>query len=441
MAATKTSDPFLGVVLAGTYRVERKLAEGAMGLVYEAVHLRLDVKVAVKTLQRDNGVRPESIERAKREARAMASIVSPHVVRIFDVVPGPDDLPCLVTELLVGEDLGARLARDRTVSVAEAIRIARCTAEGLAEVHRRGVLHRDIKPSNVFLTSDGGVKVIDFGIAKLDEETGALTHAGAFLGTPAYMAPEQAAAASRVDERSDVYGIGAILYHMLSGRPPYGDLDATQTLMRLLAGEPPRLRTLDGAVPEGLAALVERAMSRSPGDRCASARELAGELAAFEQGVAHPKVEREARWARPSAVALVLATAVLSALWSAALCVEVGHVLNAFEVWPEWALVLYRALPVAILIFGLIAGIRTVVDRWRSAPRIQSLLVGLRRTVWISAAGLGVFATARIAVGLYPVELELSDREAGLGSLIGAVLLAATLAAVGARLSRTSAKG
>jgi eukaryotic-like serine/threonine-protein kinase len=437
MGAAKSGDAFLGVVLAGTYRVERKLAEGAMGLVYEAVHLRLDAKVAVKTLQRGNGVRPESIERAKREARAMASVVSPHVVRIFDVVPGPDDLPCLVTELLVGEDLGARLTRDRTVAVPDAIRIARATAEGLAEVHRRGVLHRDVKPSNVFLTSDGGVKVIDFGVAKLDEDTGGLTHAGAFLGTPAYMSPEQASSASNVDERSDVYGIGAVLYHMLSGRPPYGELDATQTLMRLLAGEPPRLTVLDGAVPEGLAALVEKAMSRAPSDRHASAAELARALGAFGQGVADPAVEREARWARPSAVAIVLATALLSALWFAALQVELGVMLNAFESWPPWALVLYRTLPAVVLVFGVIAGVRTILSRWRSAPRIQALLVGLRRTVWISAAGLGVFATARIAVGLYPIELPMSDDEIGLGSLVGAVLTAATLAAVGARLSGT----
>ena len=433
-ADTEPDDPLLGVTLAETYRIERQLAEGGMGRLYEATHLRLGMKVAVKALHQMGGARTEAIERARREARAMASLASGHVVRIFDVVPGPDGRPCLVTELLVGEDLGQRLAREGKIDVAEAIRIAKATGEGLAEAHRRRVLHRDIKPSNVFITTEGDVKLIDFGVAKL-EDSGALTHAGAFLGTPAYMSPEQAASASGVDERSDIYGLGAVLYHMLSGRPPYGELDATQTLTRLLGGEPPRLTALDGSVSEGLAALIEKAMSRDPDDRFANVLELTRELGRFERGAGDPAAEREARWLRPATVTTVLATAVLTALWSAALCASLGTVTGAFESWPEWALVLYRTLPAVVLVFGLVSGVRSLVGRWRSAPRVRALLAGLRRTAWISAGALGVFATARTAIHLYPVELGVSGSEVEVGALLGAVLVAATVAAIGARLT------
>jgi serine/threonine-protein kinase len=435
-----STDTLLGAVLAGSYRIERKLAEGGMGVLYQATHQRLDMKLAVKTLQHDRANRPEAVERARREALALANLASPNVVRIVDFVTAPDGRPCLVTELLAGEDLGARLAREKKLPTRDAVRIARATAEGLAEAHRRGVLHRDLKPSNVFLTSDGGVKLIDFGVAKLDEETGSLTHAGSFLGTPAYMSPEQAASASKVDERSDVYGVGAVLYHALSGRPPYGaDLDATQTLMRLLGGEPPRLSTVERSIPEGLAAVVEKAMSRDPKERFASAKDFADALARFEEGTTDASTEREARFARPTAIGFALGTAVLASLWSAAVCVEIGHAVDAFGRWPEWTLVLYRTLPAIVLVFGLVSGLVSVRNRWRSGPRIQALLVGLRRTVWISAAALGVVATARIAVTLYPVELPVTEMEVSLGSLLGAVLLAATLAAIGARLSRLRA--
>jgi serine/threonine-protein kinase len=433
-----STDALLGAVLAGSYRIDRKLAEGGMGVLYEATHERLEMKVAVKTLQHDRAHKPEAVERARREALALASLASPNVVRIFDFVSAPDGRPCLVTELLTGEDLGERLTREKKLPAKDAVRIARSTAVGLSEAHRRGVLHRDLKPSNVFLTTDGGVKLIDFGVAKLDEETGSLTHAGAFLGTPAYMSPEQAAHASKVDERSDVYGVGAVLYHALSGRPPYGaDLDATQTLMQLLGGEPPRLSSVARAVPEGLAAIVEKAMSRDPKDRYATATEFATALDGFDAAGPDAAAESEARLARPGAIVAAIGSAVLAALWSAAVCVEVAHVLDGFARWPAWTLVLYRTLPALVLSFGLITGVRAVWNRWRSGPRIQALLVGLRRTVWISAAALGVFGTARIAVTLYPIELGLDETEVGLWSLVGAVLLAATLAAIGARLKRT----
>ena len=434
------ADPLIGSLLAGTYQIERLVAEGCMGRLYEGTHTRLGMPVAVKTLLELRGGRPEAIERAEREARAMASIMSPFVARVLDMVRTPDGRPCLVTELLEGEDLEHRLARDGKLPAPEAARIARDVARGLAVAHEAKVLHRDIKPSNVFLTSDGQVKVLDFGVAKL-EGTQGLTHAGAFIGTPAYMSPEQAASASDVDERSDVYGIGALLYHMLSGQAPYGDLDATQTLTRLLQGEPPRLSAHDASVPEGLASIVEHAMSRERDDRFASARELADALAPYALEGGPPAAERAARWLRPKAVLAVLSATALTGLWAAALLYEIARVVGAFEVWPEWALLVWRVTPLVALSISFAFGVRSLVARWRSAPRVRALLSGLRRTVWIAAAALGALEATRLAAGLYELGTGMGAAEETILSLGLAAGVAVVAAAVAARMGSWAPDG
>ena len=442
VADAEPEDPLVGATLAETYRVERRIAEGGMGRLYEALHVRVGIKLAIKALRPSSGPRAAAIERVRREARAMASIDSPHVVRVHDVVPGLDGMPCIVTELLEGEDLGARLARERKLPVPDAVRIIRAVASGLAEAHRRGVLHRDVKPSNVFLTRDGGVKLIDFGVAKLEEAAATLTHAGAFLGTPAYMAREQAAAASKADERSDIYSLGAVLYHALSGQPPYGDLDATQTLGHLLRGEPPRLSAMSATVPEALVAIVEKAMARDPVDRFATADAFAAALAPFEAGGPAPDAEQAARWLRPRAAGSVLVASLLLSLWSAAMCAQIAAALELAASWPEWALVLYRAVPGVVLVLASISGARSLAARWRSAPRVRALADGLRRAVWTTAAALGAVTTIEAACRLYPEQLgaqllEVSARELALGSLSGSLLLGASVAAIMARLSRS----
>ncbi|HJL17003.1 MAG TPA: serine/threonine-protein kinase [Sandaracinaceae bacterium LLY-WYZ-13_1] len=434
----------IGTTLAGTYRIERRVAEGGMGRLYEGRHTRLQMTVAVKTLRELRGGRPEAIARAEREARAMASIVSPHVARVLDLVRTPDGRPCLVTELLEGEDLEQRLARDGKLPAREAARIARDVARGLAVAHAAGVLHRDIKPSNVFLTRDGQVKLLDFGVAKL-EDTEALTHAGAFLGTPAYMSPEQASSASDVDERSDVYGLGAILYEMLGGQRPYGDLDTTQTLTRLLRGEPPRLTALERSVPEGLASVVEHAMSRERDDRFAGAAEMADALVPWADGGEARRSERSARWLRPEAVGAVLTASLLAGLWAAALLYEVGRVVDAFETWPAWALGVGRAVPAAALAVALALGVRSLVRRWRSAPRVGALLTGLRRTVWIAAAALGALEAGRLAARLYELRTPMGRSEetvVALGLAAGVAMVAAAVTArLGARRPAERADG
>lgn len=425
-------DSLLGTTLAGTYRIDRLVAEGGMGRLYAGTHVRLGTEVAIKVML-DRGVaRPESVERAEREARAMAGIASPHVARVTDFVRSPDGRPCLVTELLHGSDLSDRIAKEGKLEPQEAARIARDVCLGLAAAHAKGILHRDIKPSNVFLTEGGEVKLLDFGVAKL-EGTDTLTHAGAFIGTPAYMSPEQAASPSDVDERSEVYAVGAVLYHMLSGQTPYGALDATQTLTRLLRGEPPRLSSLAASVPEGLAAVVERAMSRDQANRFASMEEFAAALEPFAKGETDRALEQEARWLRPRAIAAVAGSAIIAGLWAAALLFEIATSIGAFEKWTERALVVLRATPIVAMLVAAGVGLRSLVSRWRSAPRVESLLLALRRTVWTAIAALGTLEATRLAAALFGVRTELAESVESIVILIAAVLAGAIFAALAAR--------
>jgi hypothetical protein len=423
-------DVLIGQVLAGTYRIERVVAEGGMGRLYGGVHERLAMPVAVKVLLELRGGRPEAIERAEREARAMASLTSPHVARVIDLVRTADGRPCLITELLAGEDLSVKIEREKKIAPQEAARIARDMCTGLADAHAQGVMHRDIKPSNVFLTKTGVVKVLDFGVAKL-EGTHTLTHAGAFLGTPAYMSPEQASSPSDVDERSEVYAVGAVLYHMLSGQPPYGTLDATQTLTRLLRGEPPRLGGIESSVPEALAALVERAMSRDPKDRFESMRAMAEALGSHATGGMVRATEPNAKWLRTKALVAVGASAIVAGLWMAALVYHFGDTLHAFDQWPSWGLWLLRVIPaIAILVVG-VWSLRELAARWRSAPRVEGLVAGLRRTLWVGVAAIGVIEAARLAAALFGLRTGLAEPVEGIAALLLAVIVGGLWALVG----------
>lgn len=432
----ESDDPMLGSLLAGTYRIERLVAEGGMGRLYEGVHTRLQMKVAIKTMLELRGGRNEAIERAEREARAMASIASPHVARVLDLVRTADGRPCLVTELLNGEDLAVRLQREGKLETREAARIARDMARGLQAAHEQGVLHRDIKPSNVYLTQSGEVKLLDFGVAKL-EGTQTLTHAGAFLGTPAYMSPEQAASASDVDERSDVYGLGAVLYHMLSGQAPYGDLDTTQTLTALLRGDPPRLTALHSSIPAGLAAVVEHAMSREADDRFASANELACALEPYASDGSTLSAEHAARWLRPKSIAAVVGAGGLAGVWTAALAYQAALALGSFDAWPPWARILLRSAPAFVLVATWVLCARSLAARWRSAPRVRALLTGLRRSVWFAAAALGAIATARPAAQLFEIGTGLPESHESILALVVAAGIAVVTAAMVPRLIRS----
>ncbi|MBW2461043.1 MAG: serine/threonine protein kinase [Deltaproteobacteria bacterium] len=275
------ADPLLGKILAGSYRIIKLLARGGMGRLYEAEHTRLPRRLAVKVIHDAYASHPDAIARFEREARAAALVDSENVVNVVDVVRSDDDRPCIVYERLEGEDLGQRINRDGALPLVDALEIARQMAVGLAAAHGAGIVHRDLKPANIFLAARPGarisVKLLDFGVAKL-LGCPEITKAGAVVGTPAYMAPEQARGADGVDGRADLYGLGAVLYKMLSGRGPFDASDATASLTRLLAGPPRHIGGLVEGLPPDVIQIIEDTMAREPLDRPEDATTLAERL-------------------------------------------------------------------------------------------------------------------------------------------------------------------
>jgi eukaryotic-like serine/threonine-protein kinase len=280
-----SEDPLIGIILSDTYEVQRRLGEGGMGRVYETRHVRLGRRFAVKVLHQMFAGEREALARFRREATAAAAIMSPHVAQIVDVNATREGQPYLVYELLEGEDLGTLLDREGTLSIARATRIARQVAQGLRAAHDAGVVHRDLKPENVMLIrgSDGGeiAKVLDFGIAKLSQED-KLTRTGAVLGTPAYMAPEQARGGSAIDHRCDVYALGAMLYRAVTGRPAFSGEDAGRTLTSVIWDEPARPKTLRKDLPDSLELVIQRAMAKDPDARFDNMSDLDAALIPFE---------------------------------------------------------------------------------------------------------------------------------------------------------------
>ncbi|MBK7580327.1 MAG: serine/threonine protein kinase [Myxococcales bacterium] len=285
--APEDEDPLVGSTLAESYEITRVLGEGGMGRVYEARHTRLTNKrFAIKMLHQELARQPEVVARFQREAEAVAAIEHPNVVGVYDVNRAPDGRPYLVQELLEGEELGQHLDRTGRLPTATGVHIVRQVCRALAAAHARGIVHRDVKPENVILLGDPSmpsIKMVDFGISKMDEGAG-LTKTGVVMGTPAYMAPEQARG-DRVDARADIYAAGAILYRALTGRKPFEGLDQMATLTAVLCEEPPRPRSLAPAMPEALELMIQRAMAKDPGERLLRIEELDAGLASFD----HPE--------------------------------------------------------------------------------------------------------------------------------------------------------
>ena len=283
--APEDEDPLIGSVLSGTYEVLRVIGEGGMGRVYEASHCRLRSKhFAVKVLHHELARQPDVVSRFQREAEAASALQHPNVVEVFDVNRTPDGRPYLVAELLEGEELGEHLDRVGRLGLGAAIEIVRQICRALSTAHARGVVHRDMKPENVFLV--GGIealqiKVLDFGISKLEEGPSALTRTGMVMGTPAYMPPEQARG-GRVDHRVDIYAVGAILYRALTGTKPFDDLDPMATLTAVLADEPRRPSTIERSIPPGLELVIQQAMAKNPDERHRSFVELEAALIEFD---------------------------------------------------------------------------------------------------------------------------------------------------------------
>ncbi len=313
MGTSAPSLPQVGAILGGKYRVERVLGEGGMGIVFQAVHTRLDKHVAIKMLLPQMLQVPELVGRFEREARAAGRLRHRHSARVIDVDVTADGIPFMVMELLHGHDLETELRARGRLPPGEAVAYVTQACAAMAEAHEAGIVHRDLKPSNLFLSEeqDGTVcvKVLDFGISKLQTPDEArVTSTQTQMGTPLYMSPEQVRSAKNVDLRTDVWSLGVILYELLAGHAPF-DGTPMAVAAAIVGDTPPPLRQLVPEVPEALAVVVARAMEKDPARRFASTVSLSEALAPFATApaAARPSLPLDARQVQTSSPSLVTA--------------------------------------------------------------------------------------------------------------------------------------
>ena len=268
-----------GALIAGKYRVLEKLGQGGMGVVYKAEDTRLERTVALKFLPPEVADSGAHKERFLVEARAAASLSHPNICVIHEVGEAEKG-PFIAMEFVEGETLRAR-RRNRPVSTEEALGITKQTAAGLGEAHRNGIIHRDIKSDNIMVTASGQVKIMDFGLAKL-EGGSPLTGSHSILGTVAYMSPEQARG-ERVDTRTDLWSLGVVLYELLTGKLPFGGDRDLSILQAIIHDDPKPIEPCEPPVPLELQRVVARALTKKRSNRYGSAEELLQDLTAYEE--------------------------------------------------------------------------------------------------------------------------------------------------------------
>ena len=274
--------PQPGDTIDGKYVLVRVLGTGGMGVVFEAEHLRLKQRCAIKMLSPEMLREADIIHRFEREARASALLKSPHVTRVTDVATTADGVPYIVMELLTGHDLDGELQARGHVPYPLAVDYMLQACAAVAEAHAAGIIHRDLKPGNLFLAQDPDgvmVKVLDFGISKMMEEESKLTSAGMTMGTALYMSPEQLRSAAQVDARSDIWSLGVILYELLCGQTPFTG-SVTQVAAAIVTEDAPDIARRCTLPPE-LAAIIHRTLRRAPGERFANVSDVMFALIPF----------------------------------------------------------------------------------------------------------------------------------------------------------------
>jgi len=283
----------IGRVLDRKYRIVRVIGEGGMGTVYEAEHIVISRRVAVKVLSPEFVSRPETVERFFREAKAASAIGHPNIIDIYDVGREDDDTVYIVMELLKGINLADCIDTEQRLEASAAVSITAQILSALRAAHDKGIVHRDLKADNVFLAVDSRgrqeVKLLDFGIAKIGKSGGeglGLTRDGDVVGTPYYLSPEQARGARDVDARIDIWGVGVLMYEMLSGSLPYAGENYNEVLGKILLDEPKPILELVPDLAPGIAAIVARAMQKERESRYGSAAEMLDDLSAYVEPVA-----------------------------------------------------------------------------------------------------------------------------------------------------------
>ncbi len=280
--------------MLGKYRILSELSAGGQGEVYRARHELLDKPAAVKVLRAGLSENADLVARFVNEAKAASAVQHPGIIEIFDFGTTDDGRAYLAMELLEGEPLSRRLRREVRLGDRQAAELARGIASALGAAHAKGIFHRDLKPDNVFLVADPDTpsrerpKLLDFGIAKLVDRSTGQTRTGALIGTPLYMAPEQARAAGAIDHRADLYSLGCILYELVVGEPPFVGSGAGEiiTMQMFEAPAPPSSRV---TIAPGLERVILRLLAKEPGERYGSAADVIGALDSAFDGKSHAR--------------------------------------------------------------------------------------------------------------------------------------------------------
>ncbi|MGF1583391.1 MAG: WD40 repeat domain-containing serine/threonine protein kinase, partial [Gemmataceae bacterium] len=311
------------------YEISGILGSGGMGVVYKAQHLKLNRIVALKMILAGNHARHEDIVRFLAEAEAVATFSHPNIVQVYETGQH-NKMPFMALEFISGGSLNGKL-KNGPLKPREVAELVEQIAHGMNAAHQAGIVHRDLKPANVLLTEEGIPKVTDFGLAKKVEGGHGLTQTNAVMGTPSYMAPEQAAGeGKRVGPAADVYALGAILYRCLAGRPPFRGNTTLDTILQVINQEPKRITEFNPKVPKDLETICLKCLQKNPAKRYPSAEALADDLRRYindEPIEARPvgQVERAVKWVKRNkslagalvGVALVLVLGVVISMWQA----------------------------------------------------------------------------------------------------------------------------
>jgi len=283
-----------GSTFAGRYQIIEELGKGGMGKVYKAQDTEIKEKVAIKLIKPEISVDKKTVERFQNELKFARKIVHKNVGRMYDL--GKEEGSHFITmEFVDGQDLKGMIRQSKQLTISTAISIAKQVSEGLAEAHRLGVIHRDLKPSNIMIDKDGNARIMDFGIARSVEGKG-ITGAGVMIGTPEYMPPEQAEA-KEVDQRSDIYSLGVILYEMVTGRVPFEGDTALSIAMKHKGEKPKDPREFNTQLSEDLTRVILRCLEKDKERRYQSAGEVRSELENIERGI--PTTERVIQERKP----------------------------------------------------------------------------------------------------------------------------------------------